>query len=105
MTLTTTEYKHIQLDERQVPFIAGTTMKVIELITSLKAYGWSPEELHANYPHVSMSKIYSALAYYWDYKEELDAEIDRIKQWAQQARREAGESPIVKKLRVQGLLK
>ncbi|NEP09307.1 MAG: DUF433 domain-containing protein [Symploca sp. SIO2C1] len=105
MVLTTTEYKHIQLDERQVPFIAGTTMKVIELVTSIKAYGWSPEELHINYPHVSMSKIYSALAYYWDYKEELDAEIERIKQWAQQVRREAGESPITKKLRAQGLLK
>ncbi|NEP63859.1 MAG: DUF433 domain-containing protein [Symploca sp. SIO2G7] len=105
MALTTTEYKHIQLDEHQVPFIAGTTMKVIELVTSLKAYSWSPEELHFNYPHVSMSKIYSALAYYWDYQEELNAEIERIKQWAQQARREAGESPITKKLRAQGLLK
>lgn len=105
MVLASTEYKHIELDDRQVPYITGTTMKVVELVTSVKAYGWSPEELHANYPHVSMSKIYSALAYYWDNQEEIDAEIERIDRWAEQARREAGESPVVKKLKAQGLLK
>jgi uncharacterized protein (DUF433 family) len=57
MTLTTTEYKYIQLDECNVPIIAGTTMKVVELITSIKAYSWTPQELHVNYPHVSLSKI------------------------------------------------
>jgi uncharacterized protein (DUF433 family) len=52
MTLvTTTEYKHILLDEHQVPFINGTSMKVVELVTSVQAYGWSPEELHFQYPH------------------------------------------------------
>jgi uncharacterized protein (DUF433 family) len=91
MALTTTEYKYIQLDERNVPIIAGTTMKGVELITSVKAYGWTPEELHANYPHVSLSKIHSALAYYWDHKEELDADIERRYQFAEQLRREAGE--------------
>ena len=28
MPVTTTEYKYVELDERNVPFIAGTTMKV-----------------------------------------------------------------------------
>ena len=70
MTLTATEYKHILLDDNGVPLIAGTTMKVIELVTSHLTYGWSPEELHFQYPHVALGKIYSALAYgvaeYWD---------------------------------------
>ena len=105
MALTNTEYKHIRLNESKIPIIAETTMKVVELVTSIKAYGWSPEELHANYPHVSMSKIYSALAYYWDHKQDMDAEVERIDRWAEQARREAGESPVAKKLRAQGLLK
>ncbi|MEQ8959619.1 MAG: DUF433 domain-containing protein [Coleofasciculus sp. C2-GNP5-27] len=104
MALTTTEYKYIQLDERNVPIIAGTTMKVVELITSAKAYHWTPEELHTNYPHVSLSKIYSALAYYWDHKQELDADIERRYQFAEQLRQEAGESPIAQKLRAKGLL-
>ena len=63
MTLTTTTYMHIRLNADKVPIIAGTTMKVIELVTSHLVYGWSPEELHFQYPHVALSKIYSALAY------------------------------------------
>jgi hypothetical protein len=31
MTLAITEYKYISIDDRNVPFIAGTTMKVVEL--------------------------------------------------------------------------
>ncbi len=80
-------------------------MKVVELVTSVKAYGWSPEELHANYPHVSGSKIHSALAYYWDHKEELDADMERRFQYVEKLRRKAGESPLTKKLREKGYLK
>lgn len=104
MPLTSTGYKYIQLNENEVPIITGSTMKVVELITSVKAYGWTPEELHANYPHVSLSQIYSALSYYWDHKLEIDTEIERIDQWAQYARQAAGESPITQRLRAQGLL-
>lgn len=104
MTLTATEYKHIQLNEKNVPIIAGTSMKVVELITSVKAYQWTPEELHENYPHVSMSKIYSALSYYWDNQKEIDEDMERRYQWVEKMRKEAGESPIAKKLREKGLI-
>lgn len=105
MTLIATEYKHIQLDERNIPIITGTTMKVVELITSVKAYDWSPQELHDNYPHLTMSQIHSALAYYWDHKEEIDADMERREQYAECLQKEAGESPLSKKLRAQGLIK
>lgn len=74
---TATTYEHIVLDENQVPTIAGTTMKVVELITSHKAYGWSPEELHFQHPYLSMGQIYSALAYYWDHKDEIEEVIEQ----------------------------
>lgn len=104
MTLTTTEYKYIQINDRDVPIIAGTTMKLVELISPVKAYGWSPEDLHANYPHLGMSQIYSALAYYLDHQPEIDADIKRRYQLAEKFRQEAGESPLVKKLRERGLM-
>jgi len=78
-------------------------MKVVELITSVKAYRWSPEELLSNYPHLTMSKIYSALAYYWDHKEEIDADIDRREQYVEQLEREAGESAFAARLRLDNL--
>jgi len=102
---TTTEYKHILLDDRQVSFIKGTSMKVVELVTSVQAYGWSPEELHFQYPHLSMSQIYSALAYYWEHKAEIDADMKRRFEYSEKLRQDAGESTLVKRLRNEGLIK
>ncbi len=105
MTLTTpTEYKYILLDNRGCPYIDGTSMKIVELVTSIHAYGWSPEELHFQYPHLSMSQIYSALAYYWEHKEEIDTEVKRRFEYAEKLRLEAGESPLAKRLRQEELI-
>jgi uncharacterized protein (DUF433 family) len=77
MALTATDYKHIQIDDSGTALIAGSSMKVIELVTSHLAYGWSPEELHFQYPHIGLSQVYSALAYYWDHQADLDAEMQQ----------------------------
>jgi uncharacterized protein (DUF433 family) len=87
-----------------VAIVAGTTMKVVELVAAQFAHGWSPEELHFQYPHLGMSQIHSALAYYWDHQSELDAEMKRRYQYAEQLRQAAGESLFVARLRTQGLL-
>ncbi|MCC3604833.1 MAG: DUF433 domain-containing protein [Microcoleus sp. PH2017_29_MFU_D_A] len=105
MTLTATEYKYVELDEKNVPLIAGTTMKVIELVQAHIAYGWSPAELHLNHRYLTMSQIHSAFAYYWDHKQELDADMQRRFEYAEKLRLEAGESALAKKLRAQGLIK
>ena len=102
MNLTTTQHKYIELNENNVPYIAGTTMKVIELVSGHLAFGWSPEEIKFQHPYLSMSQIYSTLAYYWDNKEELDADIQRRFENVETLRQQAGESALVKKLRIQG---
>jgi uncharacterized protein (DUF433 family) len=89
----TTTYEQIILDKQSVPLIEGTTMKVVELVMAQKAHGWSPEELHFQHPYLSMSQIHSALAYYWEHKEVLDADIKRREQYAEEMRQEAGPSP------------
>ncbi|MGK7876269.1 MAG: DUF433 domain-containing protein [Xenococcaceae cyanobacterium] len=88
MTLTSTEHKYIQLNESNDPIIEGTSMKVVELITSVKDYGTIPEELLKSYPHLTMSKIYSALAYYWDHKQEIDAALELKDQYVERLRKE-----------------
>jgi uncharacterized protein (DUF433 family) len=102
---TATAYQQIQLDEQGVPFISGTTMKVVELVMAQMAYGWSPEELHFQHPYLTMNQIHSALAYYWEHKEELDADINRRLQFVEQEQAQAEPSPLVAKLRSQGHLK
>jgi hypothetical protein len=50
-------------------------MKIVELVMAQRAHGWSPEELSFQFPHLSMAQIHAALAYYWDHREELDADM------------------------------
>jgi uncharacterized protein (DUF433 family) len=105
MTKTTlTDYKYIQLDHQGIPMITGTTMKVIELVMAHLAYGWTAEEIYVNHPDLSLSQIYSALAYYWEYKQELDQAIQSDLKYAQISRRNAPESPFVSRLKREGIL-
>jgi uncharacterized protein (DUF433 family) len=92
-------YPYVDRDDHGNPVIAGTTMKVVELVMAQRAYGWSPEEFHFQHPHLTLSQIHSALAYYWDHKKELDADIERRSRYAEEARREAGPSPLAEKIR------
>ena len=90
-----------QLDANGVPTIVSTNMKVVELVMAQLAHGWSPEELHFQHPYLSLGQIYSALAYYWDHKAELDEDIERRRQYAEEERSNAGTSPLANKLREQ----
>jgi uncharacterized protein (DUF433 family) len=94
----TPTYPHLSTNADGVPVIAGTTMKVVELVTAYLAHGWSPEELHFQFPRLSLGQIHSALAYYWDHKDELDTDIDRRARYAEKARSEAGPSAVKAKL-------
>jgi hypothetical protein len=51
-----------------------------------------------------MSQIYSALAYYWEHKLEIDADVQRRFEYAEKLRLEAGISPFVKRLRSEGVI-
>jgi uncharacterized protein (DUF433 family) len=102
--LTPTEYPHIVLTQEQVPVIEGTTLKVIELVMAQRAYGWTPEEIQINHRNLSMSQIYAALAYYWDHRSTLYADIQRRENYVQRLEQKNQDSPFVSRLKSQGLL-
>ncbi len=104
MALVETHYEHIILDEKDIPIIAGATMKVVELILDSKAYGWSPEELHFQHPYLSLGQIYSALAYYWDHQEELDRDIERRLQFIERMEKTQKPSALKARLKAKGLI-
>lgn len=91
-------YPHIEYNSQQAPTIAGTTMKVVELVMAQRAHGWSPEELSFQFPHLSMGEVHAALAYYWDHRSELDADIERRSQFAVDSQRNAASSPLALRL-------
>jgi uncharacterized protein (DUF433 family) len=104
MSVIETRYEHIILNEDKVPTIAGTKTKVTELVLDKIAYGWSPEELQYQHPHLTLGQIYSALAYYSDHQEELDREIERQLEQVDQMRKVAKPTPLVDKLKAKKLI-
>jgi len=64
-----------------------------------QAYGGTPDQLQEQHPYLTFGQIYSAFAYYWDHKAELDADIDRRLQRIEQLRRESQPSPLVERLK------
>jgi uncharacterized protein (DUF433 family) len=76
----------IRLDEAGVPWIEGTTTKVIEVVLNQESTGLTPEKLRREMPHLSLAQISNALAYYHAHKAELDADIQRRFEWTEQMR-------------------
>jgi uncharacterized protein (DUF433 family) len=93
---------HIWLDDRGVAWIDRTNVKVIEVVLDKLAHRSSAEEMHFQYPHMSLSQIYAALAFYHDHQTEMDAQIDRGAREYERLRAQAGETPLQKRLKELG---
>jgi uncharacterized protein (DUF433 family) len=65
----------VEIDEQGVAWVSDTKVKVIEIALDKLVHGSSPEEIHFQYPHLSLAQIYAALAYYYEHQNELDSEI------------------------------
>jgi len=74
---------HIEIDDDGVAWIAGANTKVAEVVVDKLAYGWGPEEIAQNHPHLSLAQVYSAFAYYHENKQKLDAQMEREGQEAE----------------------
>lgn len=56
------------------PCIAGTRMTVQNIVMDSQA-DLSPQDIVAEYPHLSLAQVYAALAYYYANQEAMDREI------------------------------
>ena len=89
---------HIVIDEAGVAWIGDASVKVVEVVLDWLAYGWSPEEIHFQQPHLSLAQIYAALSYYYDHQAAIDEEIRQREALVEQLR-PTGTSPVRQKLK------
>jgi uncharacterized protein (DUF433 family) len=75
--MTATFATQMELDDRGIAWIAGTKVKVIEVVLDKIAYGSSPEEIYFQHPHLSLAQIYGALTYYYENQDKVDEQIRR----------------------------
>lgn len=97
-----TRYEHIVLDDRGVARIAGTQLRAIDLVEAKYGNGWTPEQLHDQHPELTLGQIYSALAYYSDHQDEMEAQIADRRQELEQLKRLTLPSRLVERLRQDG---
>ncbi len=95
---------HIVLDHNGVAWIDDTNVKVVEVVLDKLGHGSSAEEIHFQYPHLSLAQIHAALAYYYDHRDEFDEQIARDEAQISALRRKLGETPGRQKLRRLGRL-
>ena len=95
---TVAETSHVVIDGQGRAWIDDTNVKVVEVVRDHLAYGWSPEEILWQHPHLGLARIYAALAYYHDHRAAMDAEIRSSLETANAAARLAADSPLARRL-------
>ena len=93
---------HIWIDQEGLAWIDDTNVKVIEIVRDRRAYGSSADEMHAQYPHLSLAQLHAALTYYNDHQEAFDQGIEQeLVEIDALAAKANADSPLVKRLRAQ----
>lgn len=58
------------------PCVAGTRIRVQDIYIWHDVEGRSADEIVSEFPQLSMSAVYAAMAYYWGRREEIDRKMD-----------------------------
>ena len=75
--MATVDYPHISRGPDNAPVLTGTGTKVVEIVLAHVAQGADADEILRHYPYLTLGQIHSALAYYYDHQQEVDADIAR----------------------------
>jgi uncharacterized protein (DUF433 family) len=101
MAAISTEY--IEIDAQGNAKITGSRTKVKQIIKD-QLNGLSPEEIHDAYPHLTLAVIHAALAYYYDHRAEIDAQIaDDVREYEQALEQQHVHRGITQGLRRRGV--
>jgi len=57
------------------PRIAGTRIKVEQVVIWHERMGMRPDEIVSKWPHLKLADIYAALTYYHDHTDEIERDI------------------------------
>ena len=90
---------HIRIGADGAAWVDDTNVKAVEIVMSKQAYDLTAEELHEQYPHLSLAQIHASLAYYYDHQQELDAEIARRNNLAETLRNQTEDRALQERLR------
>jgi Protein of unknown function (DUF433) len=69
-------YPHIVKENGQPARLEShPRVRVAMIVMDYLAYGWSPDEIRRQHPHLTLAEVHSAMGYYYDHQGEIDTEI------------------------------
>ena len=79
MAQAATKIPHPHIERREGvcggrPVLAGTRFPVRSVVGYVLRQGMTPEELVVEFPYLSLASVHDALSYYYDHREEIDAD-------------------------------
>ena len=95
------ENSHIEIrqnrDGQDRAYIKGTRLRVQDIYVDSKFLGKSPEEIAADFPHVTLDQVQAALAYFSQHREAILEEIRQDEEFIQELRKKTGPGPLEQK--------
>jgi uncharacterized protein (DUF433 family) len=69
-------YRHIvKVDSHLALLEKHPRVRVAMIVIYYLAYGWSPDEIRRQDPHLTLAEVHAAMGYYYDHQREIDGEI------------------------------
>jgi uncharacterized protein (DUF433 family) len=63
--------------------IAGHRIRVMDIVVWHERRGYSPDEIVDIFPGITLADVYAAMAYYFDHRDEIEADFRESDEWAQ----------------------
>ena len=64
------------------PRVAGTRIRVEDIVVWHEFQGKSPNEIVADFPRLSLADVHAALTYYFDHREEIQRQMREAREFA-----------------------
>ncbi len=97
-------YPHLEKREGQPARLRRVPrVRVAQIVMDYLAYGWSVDEMCRQHPYLTPAEAHAAMAYYFDHRAEIDAEVEMEWKEAELSRAEAPPSPFAMRMKAKGL--
>ncbi len=74
------------------PRIDGHRIRVQDIASAYEVHGGAPEEICQWYPGITLAQVHSALAYYFDHRDEIQADREEERRTVEEFKRNHPES-------------
>jgi uncharacterized protein (DUF433 family) len=98
-------YPHIEKPDNEPARLQRVPrVRVSQIVADYLAHGWSPEEMCRQHLYLTLAEAHTAMAYYFDHREEIDRELEEELKQSEASRLSAPPSKFLLRMRAEGRL-